>query len=149
MKHKGFTLLELILVSGIAILLCTLVVPAYRNCLIRNDLSIATGQVTQALARTRLLSESGKYDTGWGFNVSSGTLYKGNSYDLRDPNFDEHYFVPTTIEVSGIQDIFYEKLTGIPSQTGQIILTTRTNEQRRVIIDMDRYTIAVSSPSYP
>lgn len=149
MKRQGFTLLELILVSGIVILAGTLVVPAYRNSLIRNDLVVATGQVTQGLARARLLSQASKYDTGWGFDVPTGTLYRGDSYEHRDPLFDEHFIVPPTIDVTGIRDLTYAKFNGMPSEMGDIILTTQSNEKRTVVISIDRYTISVSSPTLP
>ena len=77
-------------VSGMA-------VPLYRNYQIRNGLSVATEQVIQGLGRARMLSQAAQDDSGWGFYVPAGILYKGESYAARDSNYDEVYPMPMPI----------------------------------------------------
>jgi type II secretory pathway pseudopilin PulG len=144
MRRQGFSLLELILVCGIIILLATLIVPAYHNSIVRTDLVTASEQITRGLGRARLLAETSAQDSQWGFDVASGTLFKGTSYTTRDSTFDEHYYIPSTIEVSGILQISYQKLTGIPSTIGTITLTTQSNEKRTVIITIEPYSMSIT-----
>lgn len=143
MKRSGFALLEVILVIGIIGVVSGMAVPLYRDYQIRNDLNIATEQVTQGLARARLLAQSGEEDDGWGFYIPGGVLYKGEGYAARDTNYDEVYPMPSTITFTGIYEVAYSKLKGQPSNTGDIILTAINKEQRTVEIRVEKEAVAV------
>lgn len=143
MKRPGFALLELILVIGVIGTVTGMAVPLYRDYQIRNDLNLATEQVTQGLARARLLSQSAQEDSGWGFYVPAGVLYKGDSYEHRDPVFDEVYPMPSTITPTGLLEISYDKIVGGPSATGEITLTALNEEQRFVFIEVQTESVAV------
>lgn len=135
--------MELILVVGVIGAVTGMAVPLYRDYQIRNDLNLATEQVTQGLARARLLSQSAQDDSGWGFYVPSGTLYKGETYADRDPNYDEIYPMPSTITPTGLLEISYSRLQGAPSDTGEITLTALNEEQRFVFIEVQTESVAV------
>lgn len=143
MKRPAFTLVEMVLVLAILGIMGAITMPMYRDYQIRNDLNVVTEQVTQGLARARLLSASSKNDTGWGFYIPAGTLYKGLSYAQRDPAFDEFYPMPSTIKTTGLFDVSYSKIKGIPSATGSITLTTINNDQRTILIEVKTKNIAV------
>lgn len=143
MKRAGFALIELILVVGIIGAVTGLSVPLYRDYQIRNDLNLATEQVTQGLARARLLAQSGEDDDGWGFYVPAGILYKGSAYADRDPTYDETYPMPSTIATTGLTEVAYGKLSGQPSTTGSITLTALNQEQRTVYIQVESERVSV------
>ncbi|UPA22618.1 prepilin-type N-terminal cleavage/methylation domain-containing protein [Candidatus Peribacteria bacterium] len=143
MKRAGFTIVEMLMVIGIIGVISGVTVPLYRDYQVRNDLNVATEQVTQGLARARLLSQSAQSDAGWGFYVPAGILYKGDSYATRVAGADETYPMPSTITVTGIFDISYTKVKGQPSSTGSIILTALDSEQRTIEIEVQKETIAV------
>ncbi len=140
--HRGFALLEMLLVVGIIGILTALSIPALHEYEVRGDLDNATQQATQGLARAKLKSQNGDKDSPWGFYVPSGTLYKGASYAGRDTQFDEVYPMPSTIAVSGLLDVSYSRLKGLPSATGSITLRDLNNDQRIISV-----TIAVNSQS--
>lgn len=143
MKRAGFALMEVILVIGILGAVTGMAVPLYRDYQIRNDLNLATEQVTQGLARARLLAQSAQEDDGWGFYVPAGVLYKGDSYGDRDPSFDETYPMPSTITPSGLLEVSYSKLRGQPSDVGAITLTALNEEERYVYISVETESVAV------
>jgi Tfp pilus assembly protein FimT len=143
MQRRGVTLLEILLVIGILAVVGTVSVPMYREYQIRNDLNVATQQVTQGLARARLLSQAAKNDSEWGFYVPSGTLYKGATYAGRDSSFDEVYAMPSTITVSGLLGVTYSKGAGDPNETGSILLTAIDQEQRSILIDVLEKNITI------
>lgn len=143
MRRAGFALIEMLLVVGILSVVTSMSVPLYMDYQIRNDLNLATEQVTQGLSRARLLSQSAEHDDGWGFFVPAGILYKGESYEARDPSFDEVYPMPSTITPSGLFEVAYTKIDGAPSATGAITLTTLNNEQRTVLITVQKESVAV------
>lgn len=143
MRRRGFALLEVILVVGLVGAIAGVGIPLYRDYQIRNDLNLATEQVTQGLARARLLSQSAQNDDSWGFYAPAGVLYKGDSYETRDPAFDETYPMPSTIGIQGLFEVNYGKIAGTPSETGQITLTTINDETRNVLIEVKTESIAV------
>ena len=140
----GFTSLEVLLVIGILSGLLAIVAPSWRDYQIRSDLAIAAEQITQALGRAKLLAESGQGDSPWGFSVGEHTLFRGLSYALRDPSDDERYPVSPAVVLTGLQEVAFLKLTGRPTTTGSIILTSLRGERRIVTIDIDTQGIAVN-----
>jgi len=141
--RRGFALLEVILVVGLIGSIAGVGIPLYRDYQIRNDLNLATEQVTQGLARARLLSQAAQNDDSWGFYAPAGVLYKGESYDTRDPAFDETYPMPSTITIEGLMEVNYGKIAGAPDATGNITLTTINDETRNVLIEVRTESIAV------
>lgn len=143
MLRRGFALLEILLVVSILGMIGGVSIPMYRDFQIRSDLDSSTEQVTQGLARARLLAQAGEQDSAWGFYVPAGVLYKGDSYETRDPNYDETYPMPSTITSTGPTEITYSKQIGAPSQTGSITLTTLNTEQRTILIEVKLESLAV------
>ena len=135
--------MEVILVIGVIGVVSGMAIPLYRDYQIRNDLNLATEQVTQGLARARLLSQSAQEDSGWGFYVPAGVLYKGRTYADRDENAAELYPMPSTITTTGLLEVSYSKLKGQPSSTGAITLTALNKEQRTVFIKVETEAVAI------
>lgn len=142
-SRRGFSLIEVILVVALVGSIAGVGIPLYRDYQIRNDLNLATEQVTQGLARARLLSQAANNDDSWGFYAPAGVLYKGSSYATRDPAFDETYPMPSTIGIQGLFEVNYSKITGTPDNTGNITLTTINDETRNVLIEVKTESIAV------
>lgn len=145
MLRRAFTALELLLVIGIIGGLSVIIIPSYRDYQVRSDLHNATEQVSQALGRAKLLSEAGQQESPWGFSVSQRTLFAGTGYTNRIPDWDELYPFPQTIEPSGLDEVSFSRLTGYPSATGTIVLTSLRGEKQQVNILIDRRGIAVNT----
>jgi len=145
MLRRGFTLLELVLVIAIIGGVTAISIPAYRDYQIRSDLNIAAEQITQALGRAQLLSQAGQHGMSWGFSVPQSTLFAGQSYAVRIAPHDERYPIPETIGTSGLSEVWFTRVEGVPSATGTIILTSLRGEQRTVNILIDRKGIAVNT----
>jgi Tfp pilus assembly major pilin PilA len=146
MNRRAFALMELLITIGIIGVATTLTIPLYREYQIRNDLDNATQLVTQGLGRAKLLSQTGQGDSAWGFYVPSGTLYKGTSYATRNTQFNESYSMPSTIAISGLLDVSYARVVGVPNTTGDIVLRALNNDQRviQVKIAVDTQSISAS-----
>lgn len=143
-SRPAFTALELMLVVGILAGLAAFSVPAYRDYQVRNDLVRVTDQVSQALGRAQLRAQAGQRESAWGYSVSHATLFAGSNYAGRNASYDEFYPMPDTIETSGLDEVSFARLTGAPSATGTIILTSLRGERREVRILIDRQGIAVN-----
>lgn len=137
-------MLELMLVIGIIAGLSAFSIPAYRDYQVRSDLVRVTDQVSQAIGRAQLRAQAGQLETPWGYSVSRATLFAGDTYQERDPLQDELYPMPDTIATSGLDEVSFALITGVPSATGTIILTSLRGEKRQVSILIDRQGIAVN-----
>ncbi len=135
--RAGFTMLEMALSIALLGIIFGMTMPMYRVFTIRNDLDIATIAIVSDLHRAQVLSQVADGDSSWGVHVSSGSIliYKGTSYVLRDSTYDEVTNIPTTILVSGLNDVVFSKKTGLPQNTGTIALTSSSNEIRNVTIN--------------
>lgn len=136
-KHRGFTLIEVLLSIAVIGLIAGIGTPVYQAFQVRNDLDIATVSIVQSVRRAQALAIAVDGDTSWGMRVQSGSIivFKGASYVARDANFDEVFQVPTNISPSGVQEIVFTKFTGLPQVTGTTTLTSNANETRVITIN--------------
>jgi hypothetical protein len=56
--------------------------------------------------------------------LRSITLFKGASYAARETDYDEDFTVSSSMTVSGVTEVVFDKLTGDPQATGSLTLTT-------------------------
>jgi len=139
-KRSGFTAIELLLTLGIITVSVGLSIPMYRQYLIRNDLEIARQNVAQGIQRAKFLSQVSMNDSGWGFSTDAlpgrGVLFMGDNYATRDTDFDEMYTLPSTIEVTGLTEVGFSKIDGLPDQTGIITLRALNGEERTISVNL-------------
>jgi prepilin-type N-terminal cleavage/methylation domain-containing protein len=133
----SFTLLEVLLSVAIVGVLTAISIPVSRNLLIKNDVDVAAVNVVQTLRRAQILSQASDGDTTWGVRIQVGsiTLFKGESYAVRDADFDEIFDLPNSITPSGLPEIVFAKLTGYPQITGTLTLTTSIGDVRSISIN--------------
>lgn len=134
--QRGFSLLEVLLSVAIISFLAGLSMPIYAGFHTRNSMDLAAQSIAQALRRAEAYSQAVKGDSQWGVRVASGTatLYKGSSYALRDTAYDENITIPGNVAVSGLSEVVFTKLSGAPSTTGTVTLST-TNQTRNISIN--------------
>ncbi|KPJ55098.1 hypothetical protein AMJ47_01060 [Parcubacteria bacterium DG_72] len=110
---KGFTLVEIIITFAIIVFLIVLIVPWGIDFYNSNQLRIVTEEVVQALRRAQFNAMASKNDTAFGVYFETG------QYRLED----EVFKVSDVISFSGLSQVIFSKLQGLPSATGDIILT--------------------------
>lgn len=130
-------MLEVALSLSILGIMFGMSMPLYGTFSIRNDMDIAKMTLVQSLRRAQTLSYITDGDSEWGVRVATGSilLYKGPSFSLRNQSFDEITEIPTSIKVSGLQEVTFTKKTGIPQSTGTTTFTSIKNETRNVTIN--------------
>ncbi len=134
---KGFTLPEMLLSVALLAIIGGMIIPSYHTFMVRNDLDIATARLANNLRRAQSLSQAADGDMTWGVRVGVGSIlvYKGASYILRDTTFDENTQMPKSIVPTGISEVNFSKVIGLPNATGTITLTSQVNEARNVTIN--------------
>jgi prepilin-type N-terminal cleavage/methylation domain-containing protein len=137
MNKKGFTLLEILLSIACLAIISSISIPVYQSFQNKNNLNIATNTIVQSLRRAQVLSQSAENDTSSGLKIQSGSIvvFSGVSYAARDTGLDEIFDLPVTITPSGIGEIVFSKTFGLPSVTGNIILTFSPSEIKTITIN--------------
>lgn len=134
---KGFTLIEMLLSVACLAIIMAMSIPGYNALQVRNDLDIAVTTTVESLRRAQILSQTASGDTSWGVYVATGSIliYKGTSYVSRELSFDENATISSSIIVSGLKEVNFSKMYGIPNTVGTTTLTSVRNEIRNVTIN--------------
>ena len=124
-KTKGFTLVELLMVVAVLGLLIMVSLPPAINFYKSRQFEVAQSGIVQTLRRAQLKAMSLEADSSFGVYItpSQYVLFKGSSYTTRDSAFDEVFDLSDNLSVTGLSEIVFSKLRGIPSDTGNISLT--------------------------
>jgi type II secretory pathway pseudopilin PulG len=131
----GFTLIELILSLSIIMVLTGLSIPVYAAYNNRSNLDISAQTVAETFRRAEAYSRAAKNDSGWGVHIESEsiTLFKGTAYASRDTAYDELTALSSSIASSGLTDIYFTKITGVPTTSGTTTLAfINTNDTRAI-----------------
>lgn len=133
----GFSLVEVTLSLVIIIILAVVSIPIFFSQQHKSDLDTAIDTVAQHLRRAQVLSQSMKDDSSWGLHIEQGSVivFQGTSYGSRNAAYDEKSAIATSIAPSGLSNIIFSKLTGVPQVVGVITLTTQDNQQRFLTIN--------------
>jgi type II secretory pathway pseudopilin PulG len=135
---SGLTIVELLLVLGIfSVLGVGLGVGAF-SLLFQSYFTNTVERVVRTLHTAQIYSLSGRNDSAWGVHYESGmiVLFKGTDYASRDPAFDALTGIPEAVAVTGWNDLYFDRLRGVPSVPLSILIeisgragTISVNEQ--------------------
>ncbi len=135
MKFKqGFTLIEVLLVVAVGVVIFAFSAPYSLNFYRSQLLNEAQSNIISALQQARHDAVLQKNDSAFGVHMipESYTIFQGEDFDDdegvngRDSNQDEVYSVISSITFSGVTDIYFNKLTGLPDLTGTTTITFGT-----------------------
>jgi len=135
--QAGFTLIELLISIAIIMVITGMTLPIYESFVRRNDLDLITQTLAMAIRRAETYARAANYDSAWGIEIQSSsiTLFQGGSFASRNTAYDETVSIPGSVTPSGLNDIQFAKLSGLPNITGTIILTSTTNDTRTVTLN--------------
>ena len=124
-KEWGFTLVELIVVIGIALLFFSISTSSFNSFKAHSNLEIAMGGTVEAIRLAQSSAQSGKGDSKWGVKILTNKviIFEGNTYNERDNYYDQFLTFSGGINASGLSEIVFEKVSGTTINTGTIILT--------------------------
>ena len=130
-KSKGFTLVEMLLVIGIAITIGALAMPVAVNFYVSQGLDETTRDIVETLRRARSQAITQYNDSAFGvrFEWGSYILFQGSSYASRTQSEDETFTFITGTGTSGITEVVFAKLTGKPNSTGTLTVATGNKSQ--------------------
>jgi prepilin-type N-terminal cleavage/methylation domain-containing protein len=142
-SRAGFTLLELLISIAMIGALAAMSVPVYQTFQVKNDIDVARSVAAQSLRRAQTKARAMDGDETWGVHFQAGsiTLFQGSSYATRDTDFDEIYEPADIIGFSGLTEVTFAKLTGEPSATGTLTMSSAANQSRSLTIN-DKGTVS-------
>ena len=128
----GFTLIELLLVISIVLIIGTFSVIFFSRFLTQNAVANTQDQLIGQLRKAQIYSMTGKQNSAWSVNYSPNTitLYIGTTFAGHNTAFDEKFSVNSNISVSGITDVNFARMTGLPTPaTSSITVSSGTNSR--------------------
>lgn len=134
---SGFTLTEMLLSVTIIGMLAGMSIPVYESFVRRNDLDLAAQNIAATIRRAEAYARSMNGDNAWSVEVQSTTvtLFQGTNFAGRNTNLDETYSLPASVTPSGLSEVRFAKFTAAPNTTGNITLTSSTNDVRTITIN--------------
>jgi prepilin-type N-terminal cleavage/methylation domain-containing protein len=134
---QGFTLIEMVLSMACITIIAGMSIPAYNSFQIKNDLDTAATSLATSLRRAQVLAQSGSGDSMWGVYTATGSIliYKGSSYVARDTSKDETTTISPAIIISGLKEVSFGKMWGLPTTIGTTTLTSLSNDIRAITIN--------------
>ena len=148
---KGLSLIEILLVILLISILFGFILSLSLDFYKNQQLETHTQGILQTLRRAQLKAMSVELGSSFGIHITNDSyiLFQGNSFATRDGAFDEVFDLPQIITVSGISEIVFSKLDGIPSATGTITLSSGSETRTIGINAIGRIHLAVAPPPPP
>ena len=119
---EGFTFIELIIVIALIFLFSGLIFPinysVFKESTIRNQARNIENSLRKAQAVA--IANRGDSSSGIKFFQTSYALFEGESYSGRRKAMDMVFALPIAISFSGVEEIVFEKTTGLPIFPGLI-----------------------------
>ncbi|MBZ9572522.1 hypothetical protein KJA15_04275 [Patescibacteria group bacterium] len=116
---KSFTLIEFLLVIGIIGTLISFTLSLGFSFYKNQQLETHGQEILQILRRTQAKAMSVELDSSFGVYLTDDnyTLFKGNSYTGRDAQYDEIFNLTQIIKISGLSEIVFLKIEGLPKES--------------------------------
>lgn len=125
-RPAGFTLLEVLLSVALIGLITGVGAVVYQQLQGRNNLDTMAAAVVASSRRAQALSQAADGDITWGVRVNVGAvvIFQGAAYASRNEAVDEVIVTSAAISPSGLQEVVFNKLTGLPQTSGVLTLTS-------------------------
>lgn len=136
-RAQGFTLLEILLALSVLFLLTAASVPLYQQLQSNYDLDQAAQLTVTAARSAQRFAKSSRLDSSWGIFTQQGsvTLFKGSSYAARDVAHDDVFTLSTGLVISGTTEYVFQKINGVPSQSGTTSYTNALQQSKTITIN--------------
>jgi len=138
---KGFTLIEILIVTAITLILVVAAAPIFGNLQVSSQLNEHSSLIIQAIriARERSVARLENSAHGVFFTSTTYTVYQGSSYATRNSSYDRGSTLDSalslTTTLSG-NDVNFSKGLGAPNNTGTINLNHDVQGAKTITITL-------------
>jgi prepilin-type N-terminal cleavage/methylation domain-containing protein len=148
-RSLGFSLIEMLLSIAILTILVGVSLPIFGNFQARNDVDLTAQSVMSMVRRAQVYSRSVNRDVAWSveFQANTITLFAGTNFASRNTAYDETIAVPASVTVTGIGEVQFIKMTGLPNIINpvNVILTSNATSVRTISINVKGVVDVVES----
>jgi len=143
---SAFTLIEITLIIALLAVILMVAVPYGLRFFNVERLNGTSRQLLESLRLSQFQSMHQDMDSNFGIYIEQDrfVLFKGESYIGRDVQYDQIYYLSEQIDINGLIEIVFAKLTGLPSQSGEIILTSGGRENIIYINDQGLISLSLN-----
>ncbi len=130
-------MLELLLSVALIGILAGMGSVVFRSHQMNNDLILAVSITGQSWRQAQMRSQAGDGDDTWGVYIDTGsiTIFKGTDYASRDVTYDEDFSIGSNLSISGLTEVVFDLITGLPNVTGNITYTAPNNVTSQATIN--------------
>jgi prepilin-type N-terminal cleavage/methylation domain-containing protein len=134
-RGSGFTLVELLLVVSLLTALAGGAAFVAFGFKASTDLRLSVTIIEQAVQSARFYAFSGRAGDPWGIKVLSDevVVFRGTTYADRTLGQDEVVPFPSTLSLSGIDEVTFSQFSGLPNITGSIGLQNSAGTEGLVL----------------
>lgn len=138
---KGFTLVETILVLALLVIISSFSIPFVQSFNASSNLYTYADQLEKFVRKAQDQAASGLNGSAWGiyFNdaMHEAVLYQGESYILRDADYDLRLAYPTgyTITTDFGTDLNFSVYAGTPDAAGVVSIVDSNSQTRNFSIN--------------
>jgi prepilin-type N-terminal cleavage/methylation domain-containing protein len=127
----GFTLIELLLVIALVLIISIPASSFYTRFINQMAVRDAREGLVGMFQEAQALSLSGKKNSSWGvrYEPSEIVLFRGDSFQDRDPAFDQTLDINSNVNISGFQETVFSRSSGHPDQAHPSIMIYWGNDQ--------------------
>jgi prepilin-type N-terminal cleavage/methylation domain-containing protein len=135
----GFTVVELLVGISILAMVMSVSLGVFYSLNKSQAIKQSTLTVATAIRQARSLTLASKdgFQYGVHFGTSKAVLFKGTIYSDSDPN-NQYYILHPLVEISninlgGVDDILFQKLSGTTEQPGTITLSLKDGSKNSTL----------------
>lgn len=128
-RNSAFSIFEFLIVLGIFAIIGGISFFAITRFLAKSALESFSQNLFNSLTNARDLSIYRGTESSYGVKIleKEYIIFKGESFLAREQASDKVFQIPNNIEITGINEIIFKKLTGEPKATGEILISSQNN----------------------
>lgn len=131
---NGFSLIELLMVISLIILLAAAGSPLVSNMMISVQHTTAMDRILGSLRKAQQFSMSQDSGSGWGVCLVNQRIVRTYQGNCNSPAQSEEYELPKSVSVSGLNDISFSTLRGLPSAAA--VITVSSTQQNQIEVTL-------------
>lgn len=130
---KAYSLIEILLVITLFAAVVVIGIPLSQTALTGSEIDTAYEVGLKSMRSAQAFSQGGFEDSTWGvrFQAPHIIVFKGSDFATRDTSYDVKTVIGSKVSFSGVNELYFSKIEGAPSNTG--VINIYSLEKSRVI----------------
>jgi len=121
---KGFSLIEVLVAIAIISVISSIGVGGYSFFKASSEIDLNSQQVANLIRSSQKKAKAVRDDSAWGIDINASRviIFQGSNFSSRDTNHDQTTSIKGLTSASGVTQIIFSKMTGLPDVSGTLTL---------------------------